>query len=113
MIHSLRVRVVLLVTLSALTMGGYWLFTDPLPQPTAYHNFADQRPMVGVPHALNVLSNWPFVVVGVLGLAYMASPRSHRAGTFVDPIERMPYWVYFVGLVLTGFGSAYYHANPN
>jgi hypothetical protein len=28
-------------------------------------------------------------------------------------MERWSYWVYFIGLVLTGIGSSYFHANPN
>ena len=102
----------MLVLFAALACGSYWFFTPPLAQPMAYHDFADQRPMVGVPHALNVLSNWPFVIVGVLGITFLGSERSRRPGTFLDPVERLPYWIFFIGLVLTGIGSAYYHANP-
>ena len=40
-----------------------------------------------------------------------AQPR--RPGVFIEAVERWPYWVYFIGLVLTGIGSSYYHAYPN
>lgn len=113
MLRSLRLRVALLLVVSALLMGGYWLVIGPHAQPVSYHNFADRRLMIGMPHALNVLSNLPFVVVGALGIAFVGSARSRRPGVFIDAAERMPYWVYFVGLVMTGLGSAYYHANPN
>jgi hypothetical protein len=112
MIHSLRLRVALFVTVCTLSIGGYWLLAEPLPQALWYHQFVDDRPMLGMPNALNVLSNFPFVLVGVLGLAFMWSDRSRRPGIFLEPCERWPYWIYFVGLVLTGFGSSYYHANP-
>lgn len=84
----------------------------PFAQPLAYHNFADQRPLLGVPHMLNVASNLPFLVVGAAGLIFMASPRSQRPGTFLHRVERGPYWLYFIGLTLTAVGSSYYHADP-
>ena len=34
--------------------------------------------------------------------------RSRRPQTFLDPVERTPYWVYFVGLIFTGLGSPYW-----
>jgi hypothetical protein len=113
MIRSLFWRVALLVGVSSLLTAGYWLLFGPTPQPAWYHNFADDRPMLGLPNALNVLSNFPFVLFGVMGLAFMASRFSRRPGIFLEPSERWPYWIYFVGLVLTGLGSSYYHAYPN
>jgi hypothetical protein len=107
------VRVAFLVFVCLLCIGGYLLTEPPLPQPLSYHNFADQRPMLGVPHMLNVASNLPFLIVGVWGMIFMASEKSHRAGIFLQPAERIAYWIYFLGLALTGIGSAYYHANPN
>src|SRR5262245_8448724 len=98
MIRSVPIRVALLVFVTFLGIGAYWTLVPPHAQPQSYHNFADQQPMLGMPHALNVLSNLPFIVVGILGLAFMASQRSRRPGVFLDNIERMPYWVYFVGL---------------
>jgi hypothetical protein len=113
MIRSLRLRVALLIGVCTVLTDAYWLISGPMQQPKSYHNFADDRPMLGLPNALNVLSNFPFVLFGVMGLAFMASRFSRRPGTFLEPSERWPYWTYFVGLVLTGFGSAYYHAYPD
>lgn len=107
------IRAGFLVLICLLFIGGYLLLTDPLPQPLAYHNFADQRPLLGVPHMLNVLSNLPFLVVGVMGMFFMASDHSRRPGVFLQPQERWAYWLYFLGLALTGIGSSYYHADPN
>jgi hypothetical protein len=47
----------------------------------------------------NVVSNLPFIAVGGVGL-----PRFRRDSTTV---------VLFSGIFLTGFGSSYYHLNPN
>jgi hypothetical protein len=44
------------------------LFLPPIPQPQDYHQFADQRTLLGVPNFWNVVSNLPFVLVGAWGL---------------------------------------------
>jgi hypothetical protein len=113
MLHSLRLRIVLLVLVSSVAIGGYWWYAGATPQNKEYHDFGDQRTMINVPHALNVLSNLPFILFGVLGIWFLSSVRSRRPGVFLDNMERQPYWVFFIGLVLTGIGSSYYHANPN
>lgn len=71
----------------------------PLLQDPAYHHFADQREIFGIPNFWNVVSNLPFIVIGVAGLL-----RFHRDATTA---------VLFTGLFLTGFGSSYYHLDPN
>jgi len=80
-----------------------------IPQDPAYHRLADSRAWLGIPNALNVLSNTGFLLVGALGLAYVADGASPA---FREPGERWPYVVFFGGLLLTGFGSAYYHWEP-
>jgi hypothetical protein len=71
----------------------------PLLQDQSYHQFADQRELFGIPHFWDVISNLPFVVVGGAGL--LRFRRNPIAG------------VLFFGIFLTGFGSSYYHLNPN
>src|SRR3989442_7219086 len=61
--------------------------------------------MLGVPNALNVLSNVPFAVVGILGLTRVA-----RAGA---GWERLAFLVLFTSVVLAGVGSAYSHLAPS
>jgi hypothetical protein len=112
-INPQRLRIAVFVLVSIVAIGAFWFGAGPWPQDQKYYEFADQRPMLGMPHALNVLSNLPFIVVGVLGVAFLCSERSRRAGVFLEPMERGPYWVYFIGLILTGIGSSYFHANPN
>jgi hypothetical protein len=85
----------------------------PIPQDPAYHAFADARTLLGVPHFLNVVSNVPFVVVGALGLWALFRPGAvGSGGSVLDPAERWPLTVLFIGVFLTGFGSAYYHLAP-
>ena len=71
----------------------------PLLQDQSYHQFADQRELFGVPKFWNVASNLPFIAVGAIGLA-----QSRRDATT---------FVLFAGIFLTGFGSSYYHLDPN
>jgi hypothetical protein len=81
----------------------------PMPQPLSYHAFADCRTLFGVVNFFNVVSNVPFLIGGVLGLRLIWSGRV----TFIDPREQLPYLVFFLGAVLTCFGSAYYHGAPD
>ena len=82
----------MLVTLGWLAVG------HPFPQDLGYHHFANKATEFGVPNAANVLSNIPFVIIGAIGL----SRRQDRLW--------MTLWA---GLLLTGFGSGYYHLNPS
>jgi hypothetical protein len=82
-----------------------------IPQPLSYHNFADQRPWLGIPNFGNVISNLPFAVFGLIGLLFLSSSAGSRS--FLDAREQWPYFFVFLGLFLTAFGSGYYHWHPN
>jgi hypothetical protein len=88
------------------------LSQPPIDQDPAYHLMADRRALFGIPNALNVLSNIPFAVAGVVGLLSVFSPRP-GAKPFTDPWERWPYAALFAGTALTTIGSAYYHLAPD
>lgn len=85
------------------------LLLPPMPQPLDYHAFVDTRPLWGIPNFMNVTSNLAFVLAGVAGLVVVA----RRPAAFQQPVERWPYLVFFLGLALTGLGSAYYHLEPD
>ncbi len=85
-----------------------------IPQPLSYHNFADRRELFGIPNFGDVTSNLPFAVVGICGLVFLWKCNSSTAdGHFLERREQWPYLFVFVGLLLTAFGSSYYHVNPN
>lgn len=84
---------------------GTWL-SDPLAQDPAYHLFVDQRSLLDIPHANDVLSNLPFCLVGLAGLCFAWRARG-QLGDFTAP-----YLVFFSGVLLTGLGSAWYHFAP-
>ncbi len=80
-----------------------------MPQPPAYHDFADSRSMLGVANFLDVTSNAAFLLVGVAGMVVAFLPRTRLA----TGSERLLYAVFFAGMVLTAGGSAYYHLAPD
>ena len=75
------------------------LLLPPITQDQNYHDFADQRTILGIPHFWNVVSNFPFIAVGVAGVWQFRR----------DPAIAL----LFLGILMTGFGSAYYHLDPN
>lgn len=81
----------------------------PIPQSLSYHAFADQSVIWGVPHLFDVMSNILFVLVGLLGLYKMI--RNDRIHIVSE--NRMSYKVFFIGVVLVGVGSVYYHLSPS
>jgi hypothetical protein len=85
------------------------LLLPAMPQPVSYHDFADHRTLFGVANFLDVASNAAFVLSGLVGLAVVL----RRDTEFAAGRERWPYAVFFVGVVLTGLGSAYYHLVPD
>jgi hypothetical protein len=106
-------RVLAFISLGIVALGGaFWL--PPIPQDPGYHAFADDRTMLGVPNFLNVASNFPFLAVGVLGLRLVLRPNAARDdGPFRHSAERWALLVFFAGVSLTAFGSAYYHLAPD
>lgn len=50
-------------------LGAALVFLKPLPQNQAYHNFADKRRLMCCTNSFDVLSNIPFMIIGVYGFA--------------------------------------------
>jgi hypothetical protein len=80
-----------------------------MPQPLDYHQFIDHRGAFGIPNFNDVLSNIGFLVAGIAGLYVVARP----ATCFEEAVERLPYAVFFIGLLFTAIGSSYYHLSPD
>ena len=102
---------ILIVALFVLTLCAVVL-VDPIPQDTKYHNFSDTRAIFSVPNMLNVFSNIPFIVVGVLGLILLGRGDGDGGLNIVSQ-NRLSYWFLFLGSVLVGAGSGYYHLWPD
>jgi len=105
---SRRTRLVIFAGFTLAAVAAL-LALPPISQSPSYHDFADQRCLLGVPNCLDVVSNAAFVAVGALGLLFLRRQR----GAFVHRSESWPYAVFFLGMALTGMGSAYYHLAPD
>jgi hypothetical protein len=98
--------------LLALAAGALLLvavFAPALAQPPHAHDFADQRALWGLPHALDVLSNLPFAIAGVLGLRAL----SRLPDGALSKAQRACAHLFFVGLLVVAVGSSWYHLMPN
>ena len=100
--------VFILVLLISLVMTVTIFSFDPIAQPIVYHNFADQNSYLNIPNFFDFISNLPFIVVGVLGLYHLK-----RAHCQILSTMRVAYYIFFIGVTLVGFGSAYYHFWPD
>ena len=104
----MNIKTSILLTIAIVSTLVVFLFVDPIPQWPEYHDFADSRTLFRIANAHNVLSNIGLVVVGVWGVAFVLG---ESGGATVSDL-RVPYLTFFAGLILTGFGSSYYHLDP-
>ncbi|AXH60206.1 ceramidase domain-containing protein [Pseudomonas amygdali] len=109
--HSIRwVLVALICGITVLAAA----LSSPIAQDQAYHAFGDHRHLFGVDNFWNVISNLPFVLVGLLGLHECWRQTSGGKMPHVVMYELPGTTVtFFAGVLLTGLGSAYYHLDPN
>jgi hypothetical protein len=83
----------------------FYLCRQPFGQDLRFHDFADQRTFFGIPNFFDVVSNLPFLFVGIGGL-WLGHPN--RLGA-----KSMTWKVFFAGVALVSLGSGYYHWQPN
>lgn len=98
-----RIAVLLAVAAAAIVAV---LLIPPVAQNPAYHAFADHRRLLGVPNFWNVVSNLPFLLVGLYGLF------AWRKAEWREPLDRWPWLILALAACGIAFGSAYYHAWP-
>ena len=85
------------------------VFGPALAQSASHHDFADQRAWLGIPCALDVLSNLPFALWGVAGLvAVWRAPAPAGQGA-----QRSMATLFFAGLIVTAVASSMYHLRPD
>ncbi|MDE3245176.1 MAG: hypothetical protein KGN80_03740, partial [Acidobacteriota bacterium] len=72
-----RMTLVLALTLGVIVVA---LLFPPIAQPEAYHAFADERTLLGVPNFWNVVSNAAFFPVGLAGLWVLLRDPKPRFG---------------------------------
>jgi hypothetical protein len=82
---------------------------EPIPQDLAYHNFADCRHACGIPFVGDVVTNLAFLIAGGFGLLVL----KRDAATYEEFSEKRLLAFFFVSVILTGLGSAWYHWAPD
>ena len=82
----------------------------PIPQPQDYHDFADDREFIGIPNALDVMSNLVIIYPGIVGLAFV---HERRKNPQVPDDETSIHITLFAGMILTFAGSVWFHLDPN
>jgi hypothetical protein len=99
---TVRREVLIVVLLAGLAPLLYFGFA-PIPQLAGYNDLADQRSIFGIRHFWNVVSNLPFLVVGLMGL-HLLRRKPEEAGAAWTTV--------FAGSALVALGSAWYHSAP-
>jgi Ceramidase len=97
---------ILIVVFVAAAVG--LAFKGPVSQPIAYHDYGDQRTLLGIPYFWNVVSNLPMFFIGLYGLVQAFRNWSVRP----EGVARLIPVVMSAGVFITCFGSAWYHAAP-
>ncbi|MCH7820576.1 MAG: alkaline phytoceramidase [Proteobacteria bacterium] len=108
-ISRLSARVITIIVATVILIVVGFLVSAPLPQDPAYHDFADGRRLLQTDNFGNVASNLPFLIFGASGLVYV---RRYAPAVCVSGL-RPAYIFFFLGVLLTAFGSGYYHLEPN
>jgi peptidoglycan/LPS O-acetylase OafA/YrhL len=101
---SFPLLVLLVVIAAALAAYG------PILTPEGYFDFVDKRVIFGIPHFGDVVSNAPFLPVGLLGV-YLT--RRYAAAGSVNPAYRAALVGLFLSVAAVAFGSGYFHLAPD
>jgi hypothetical protein len=113
-----RWRVAVLTVAAVLSAAAEYRLLRPIPQSPLYHQFADRRAALGVPNFADVSTNLLFLAVGAYGLLVVGRDTGLMPAATASPVgapgsARAAYAAFFAGVVLTCFGSAYYHWSPD
>lgn len=97
-----RHALLLVIVVSSL---AFILSMQPFGQNPNYHHFADRRAFFAVSNFFDVMSNIPFLLVGLAGMRLCLGTRLMSL--------RSAWFTFFTGVAMVSAGSAYYHWNPN
>ncbi len=79
-----------------------FLLSSPIKQNEDYHHFSDEQTIWGIKNFWNVISNFPFLIVGLYGIFQLK--KMNRLN--------FQYLMFFIGIFCVAIGSGYYHFNP-
>lgn len=100
-----------LISLLAIITLSLFFSIDSIPQDIKYHLFADSQRYFNLPNTFNVISNIPFFLVGIFALWQLTTHDKNKLNIVVENYPA--YFILFLGTMLIGIGSGYYHLNPN
>jgi len=95
-----------LITISIILAAAY---QAPIAQDKSYHQFFDSNTIFNIPNFWNVLSNLPFLFVGIWGTLWIIKSDTT---SYLHEIK-LAYFALFIGVGLVSIGSGYYHLSPN
>lgn len=98
-----------LTLFSVFCLTAIFFFVPTIHQSPSYHQFADTREVWGIPNFMNVISNVFFCVVSMTGFIFLSRKWNEKKLTREEVVV---FLTIFIGIFLTGIGSAYYHWNP-
>src|SRR5688500_3019709 len=87
-----RLAILLTVTFSAILFVS---LLKPIKQDLAFHQFADDRPILGIPNFWNVISNIGFLIVGCSGLVMVGLSSVNR-------FSKITFFILFLSITCTG-----------
>ena len=99
--------------LTVLTLAIFiavFAFVPRIPQWSSYHQFSDVRKVAGIPNFANVISNILFILVSIIGFLSLWRQWKNKNLTGKEAII---FLTLFIGVFMTGIGSAYYHWSPD
>ncbi|MFZ6732619.1 hypothetical protein ACO0LG_11910 [Undibacterium sp. Ji42W] len=102
---GLRTLPLLISALAALAL----LLHGPIAQLAHYHDFADQSDWVGIPHAIDVLTNLGFAIAAMAGGWFLVEKYRKADVGIAFPA----YCVFALSIAATTVGSSYYHLAPD
>ncbi|EKD71498.1 MAG: hypothetical protein ACD_46C00179G0001 [uncultured bacterium] len=108
--RQLKYSGIILMMFSLFCFAATLLFVPPIHQWANYHQFSDTREIFGIPNFMDVISNILFCLVGMLGFLSLKQKWKEKK---LIRAEFLVFFTIFIGIFLTGIGSAYYHWNPS
>ncbi len=94
---------------AVLALLAVGIFGPFVGQPAHQHDFADQRSWGGIAFVMDVLSNMPFALWGLIGLVCLSGLTRRSRRSWQGRLTAL----FFTGLVATAAASSWYHSQPD
>jgi len=125
-IISFRNKLYILYFIPIISLIILFYFIPAIPQWQSFYDYADKTSFLGITNFWNVITNLPFLIVGILGISFLYkyhNEKKIKRGKYIlkssknIQIETVIEWkiilTFFIIVCLIALASAYYHLNPN